>query len=166
MAKSRYDPKQLNELMGKWSNKLVNYTDKSKKMAELQQCLEKAIGPILSKKSRVANYRDGTLVIEAASATLATRLNYLKMEILSQFRKAGMIECSQVKITTNPEAQQRLATRQDKGKLQNTQTCNRVMSEQTAEQLKELASNAPPSLQAKLLKLAAHAHNIDKKNDA
>ncbi|BBN80360.1 hypothetical protein PA25_03450 [Pseudoalteromonas sp. A25] len=167
MAKNRYDPKQLNELMGKWSDKLLNYTDKSKKMAELQQCLEKAIGPILSKKSRVANYRDGTLIIEAASATLATRLNYLKMEILSQFRQAGMIECSQVKITTNPEAQQRLSPRDSyTNTKQNSQGKGRVMSEHTAEQLRELASGAPPSLQAKLLKLAAHAQKADKKNDA
>ncbi|NOU51826.1 DUF721 domain-containing protein [Pseudoalteromonas sp. JBTF-M23] len=167
MAKNRYDPKQLNELMGKWSDKLLNYSDKSKKMAELQACLERAIGPILSKKSRVANYRDGILIIEAASATLATRLNYLKMDILSQFRQSGMIECSQVKVTTNPEAQQRLSSSHNPGKQsQSKEPSGRIMSEHTAAQLKELASNAPPSLQAKLLKLAAHAQKSAKKNDA
>ncbi|MBD1580992.1 DUF721 domain-containing protein [Pseudoalteromonas sp. S16_S37] len=168
MARNRYDPKQLNELMGKWSDKLLNYSDKSKKMAELQACLERAIGPILSKKSRVANYRDGILIIEAASATLATRLNYLKMDILSQFRQSGMIDCSLVKITTNPEAQQRLSPSHNPNgrSSQNEEQSGRIMSEHTAAQLKELASNAPPSLQAKLLKLASHAQKSAKKNDA
>ncbi|WP_105167317.1 DUF721 domain-containing protein [Pseudoalteromonas sp. T1lg23B] len=163
MAKNRYDPKQLNELMGKWSDKLSNYSHKSQTMAQLQHCLEAAIGPILSKKARVANYRDGTLIIEAASATLATRLNYLKMEILSQFRQAGMIECAQVKVVTNPEAQQRLTPRDNTSTQHKQQYTGRVMSEQTAAQLTDLASNAPPSLQEKLLKLAAHAQKAKQK---
>ncbi|CAM4120750.1 DUF721 domain-containing protein [Pseudoalteromonas byunsanensis] len=166
MAKNRYDPKQLNELMGKWSDKLSNYTHKSQTMAQLQHCLEDAIGPILSKKARVANYREGTLVIEAASATLATRLNYLKMEILSKFRQAGMVECAQVKVVTNPEAQQRLTPRDSQSIQHKELNTGRVMSAQTAAQLTELATNAPPSLQEKLLKLAAHAQKQSKKNDA
>ncbi|MCF6434932.1 MULTISPECIES: DUF721 domain-containing protein [Pseudoalteromonas] len=166
MAKNRYDPKQLNELMGKWSDKLSDYTHKSQTMAHLQHTLEAAIGPILSKKARVANYRDGTLVIEAASATLATRLNYLKMEVLSKFRQAGMIECTQVKVVTNPEAQQRLTPRDNKQGQSKEPNTGRVMSEQTAAQLVELAQNAPPSLQEKLLKLATHAQKKGKKNDA
>jgi hypothetical protein len=152
--------------MGKWSDKLNAYGEKSQEMAKLQQCLENAIGPVLSKKSRVANYRHGTLVIETASATLATRLNYLKMEILSQFRQAGMVDCAQVKITTNPDAQQRLTPPSVLNKTESTTGNKRQMSSQTAQQLQELAKNAPPSLQTKLLKLATHAQTTDKKNDA
>ncbi|RJE76896.1 RNA-binding protein [Pseudoalteromonas sp. MSK9-3] len=163
MAKNRYAPKQLNELMGKWSNKMVSYTEKSQAMAQWQSCLESAVGPVLIKKCRVGNYREGTLVIEAASATLATRLNFLKMEILSQFRAAGMIECAQVKVVTNPEAQQRLTPKRDDQIRPEKQSEGRVMSAQTAQQLTEIAGNAPPSLQAKLLKLAQHAQKNKQK---
>lgn len=163
MAKNRYDPKQINELMGKWSDKIVSYSEKSQTMANWQTCLQAAVGPVLIKKCRVGNYRDGTLVIEAASATLATRLNYLKMEILSQFRAAGMIDCAQVKVITNPEAQQRLTPPRDISNNSTELNNTRKMSEQTGLQLTELAKNAPPSLQAKLLKLAQHAKSTTQK---
>ncbi|WP_440054210.1 DUF721 domain-containing protein [Pseudoalteromonas sp. T1lg65] len=161
MVKNRYNPKPLNELMGRWSDKLSQYGEKSEQVAELQTCLEQSLGPVLSKKCRVGHYRDGILVIEAASATLATRLNFLKMDMLSTFRKAGLHDCIQIKITTNPEAQQRLANRIEQPK-QNYKT-SRTMSEQTANQLMELAENAPPGLKAKLEKLAEHAKNKQKK---
>ncbi|MBE0369313.1 DciA family protein [Pseudoalteromonas aurantia] len=157
MAKNRFAPKQLNELMGKWSNKMVSYSEKSQAMSQWQSCLEKAVGPVLIKKCRIGNYRDGTLVIEAASATLATRLNFLKMDILSQFRASGMFECAQVKIVTNPEAQQRLTPKKENKTINDETHKRRSMSEQTGLQLIELANNAPSSLQAKLLKLASHA---------
>jgi hypothetical protein len=85
------------------------------------------------------------------------------MEILSQFRAAGMIECAQVKIVTNPEAQQRLTPKRDDQTRPEKQSEGRVMSAQTAQQLTEIAGNAPPSLQAKLLKLAQHAQKNKQK---
>lgn len=154
MAKNRYDPKPVNELMGKWSKKLDSFSDKTSNLKRLQEEVERSLGPILSKKCRVANYREGTLIIEAVSATLATRLNYLKSDMLSHLRKAGFVECCQIKITSNPNAQQRLSEPRSK---KATPTTYRVMSDETAEQLKALAEHAPGKLQEKLLKLAAHA---------
>ncbi|KZN58201.1 hypothetical protein N473_05515 [Pseudoalteromonas luteoviolacea CPMOR-1] len=155
MAKNRFDPKSLSELAPKWSNKLSNYVEKAQDIAALQAPLNKALGPILSKKCRVSNYHQGTLCIEAASATLATRLGYLKMEILSEFRQSGFHDCSQVKITTNPEAQQRLAQRTVSS--QNKPAKQHKLSESTAEQLTMLAESAPEGLKERLLKLAQHA---------
>ncbi|KID57921.1 putative RNA-binding protein [Pseudoalteromonas luteoviolacea] len=155
MAKNRFDPKSLSELAPKWSNKLSNYVEKAQDIAALQAPLNKALGPILSKKCRVSNYHQGTLCIEAASATLATRLGYLKMEILSEFRQSGFHDCSQVKITTNPEAQQRLAQRP--ANSQNKPAKQHKLSESTAEQLTMLAESAPEGLKERLLKLAQHA---------
>ncbi|MCF6439079.1 DciA family protein [Pseudoalteromonas luteoviolacea] len=155
MAKNRFDPKSLSELAPKWSNKLSNYVEKAQDIAALQAPLNKALGPILSKKCRVSNYHQGTLCIEAASATLATRLGYLKMEILSEFRQSGFHDCSQVKITTNPEAQQRLSQRQKSP--QSKPEKQHKLSESTAEQLTMLAESAPDGLKERLLKLARHA---------
>ncbi|MBQ4812076.1 DUF721 domain-containing protein [Pseudoalteromonas luteoviolacea] len=159
MAKNRFNPKPLSELAPKWSDKLSNYVEKAQDINSLQGPLEQALGPILSKKCRVANYSDGTLFIEAASATLATRLGYLKMEILSAFRQSGLHDCGQIKITSNPEAQQRLQQ-----PTQNTVSAKRRdgLSQATASQLSQLAENAPPGLKEKLLKLASH--NRDKKS--
>lgn len=156
MAKNRYSPKQLDELLGKWSSKITRFSDKLTHLESFQNILNIALGPVISKKCRVANYRDSILIIEAASTTLATRLNYLKMDILSEFRKAGLVECSQVKIITNPEVQQRLGIREI-GSNKNYAISKKKMSKETAEQLNELAKNAPKGLQEKLLKLASHA---------
>ncbi|MDK1289599.1 DUF721 domain-containing protein [Pseudoalteromonas umbrosa] len=155
MAKNRFDPKSLSELAPKWSNKLSNYIEKAQDIAALQAPLNKALGPILSKKCRVSNYHQGTLCIEAASATLATRLGYLKMEILTEFRQSGFHDCCQVKVTTNPEAQQRLAQRPVKSKP--IPENRHKLSESTAEQLTMLAESAPDGLKERLLKLAKHA---------
>ncbi|MCF2857442.1 DciA family protein [Pseudoalteromonas sp. SMS1] len=154
MAKNRFNPKPLSELAPKWSDKLTNYVEKSQDINALQAPLEQALGPILSKKCRVANYSQGTLFIEAASATLATRLGYLKMEILSAFRQSGLHDCGQIKITSNPEVQQRLQT---VIKQAPSPTSNKPgLSEETAAQLSQLAEGAPPGLKEKLLKLASH----------
>ncbi|CAM3674889.1 DUF721 domain-containing protein [Pseudoalteromonas piscicida] len=161
LAKNRYNPKPLDEVMGGWSDKLNQYGQKSAQAAQLQSCLEDTLGPILSKKCRVAHYKEGTLTIEAASATLATRLNFLKMDILSAFRKVGLHDCALVKITTNPEAQQRLTNKVES--QSSTYQTNRSMSQATGEHLLALAQSAPPSLKAKLERLAKHANTTQKK---
>ncbi|KZN51232.1 DUF721 domain-containing protein [Pseudoalteromonas luteoviolacea] len=159
MTKNRFNPKPLSELAPKWSDKLSNYVEKAQDINSLQAPLEHALGPILSKKCRVANYTQGTLYIEAASATLATRLGYLKMEILSAFRQSGLHDCGQVKITSNPEAQQRLQRVIEPSPPPKN---NPGLSQATADQLSQLAENAPPGLREKLLKLASH--NRDNKD--
>ncbi|KZN29523.1 hypothetical protein N480_07305 [Pseudoalteromonas luteoviolacea S2607] len=153
MAKNRFNPKPLSELAPKWSDKLSNYVEKAQDINSLQAPLAQALGPILSKKCRVANYAQGTLYIEASSATLATRLGYLKMEILSAFRQSGLHDCGQIKITSNPEAQQRLQRVTEPSSAPKN---NPGLSQATANQLSQLAENAPPGLREKLLKLASH----------
>ena len=108
-------------------------------------------------KCRVSNYRDGTLMIEAVSAPIALRLNYLKMDMLSHFRAAGMAELGQIKITANPQATQRLSTANKSGSP--AVSNSRKMSEQTADYLNAIASSAPPSLKEKLERLALHGKN-------
>lgn len=155
VTKNRYNPKPLNEVMGGWSDKLSQYGQTSAQAEQLQTCLADTLGPVLSKKCRVAHFRDGVLTIEAASATLATRLNFLKMDLLSAFRQVGLHDCTMVKITTNPEAQQRLSNKIEAPK--SSYRSNRTMSAATAAHLLSLAESAPPSLKAKLEKLAKHA---------
>jgi hypothetical protein len=93
-------------------------------------------------------------MIEAVSAPIALRLNYLKMDMQSHFRAAGMAELGQIKITANPQATQRLSNRP---KATDSQATNSLkMSEQTADYLNAIADSAPPSLKEKLQRLALH----------
>ncbi|WP_404341317.1 DciA family protein [Pseudoalteromonas mariniglutinosa] len=158
MAKDRYAPKALNDIMAGLSGRLSSYAGKSQSLSTQQALLQSFLGDTLSAKCRVSNYRDGTLMIEAISAPIALRLNYLKMDMLSHFRAAGMAELGQIKITTNPQATQRLTAL--KNELNKKPATQRQMSAQTADHLTALAANAPASLKAKLERLARHGkHN-------
>ncbi len=153
MAKDRYAPKPLTDIMAGLNNRLAAYAGKSQALDTQQQLLCDFLGPKLGEKCRVSNYRDGTLMIEAVSAPIALRLNYLKMDMLSHFRAAGMVELGQIKITANPQATQRLSAT---SKPEEKPVSKRQMSEQTADYLSAIAADAPPSLKAKLERLAQH----------
>ncbi|WOC26664.1 DUF721 domain-containing protein [Pseudoalteromonas sp. N1230-9] len=153
MAKDRYAPKALGDIMAGLNSRLASYAGKAQGLSSQQAILNDFLGETLSKKCRVSNYRDGTLMIEAVSAPFALRLNYLKMDMLSHFRKAGMAELGQIKITANPQATQRLSAKSEQDKKPVTK---RQMSEQTADYLNAIAADAPPSLKAKLERLAQH----------
>ncbi len=155
MAKDRYAPKALGEIMGNLNRRLATYAGKTKELSVQQGILNDFLGEKLSKKCRVSNYQDATLMIEAISAPVALRLSYLKMDMLSHFRANGLVELGQIKITTNPQVAQRLTTLT--GPEQKTATSSkRLMSEQTANYLSAIAVDAPPSLKAKLERLAQH----------
>ena len=64
-----------------------------------------------------------------------------------------MAELGQIKITANPQATQRLSAKSEQDKKPVTK---RHMSEQTADYLSAIAADAPPSLKAKLERLAQH----------
>jgi hypothetical protein len=138
------------------SGRLSNYAGKSQALDKQQTLLTEFLSPNLADKCRVSNYRDGTLMIEAVSAPIALRLNYLKMDLLSHFRGAGMAELGQIKITANPQSSQRL-TQNNASKSANNTTAKKLpMSEQTSDYLTAIAQNAPPSLREKLERLAKH----------
>ncbi|GEB70622.1 MULTISPECIES: DUF721 domain-containing protein [Pseudoalteromonas] len=157
MAKDRYAPKPLTDIMAGLNNRLSAYAGKSQALDKQQTLLKEFLGPKLSEKCRVSNYRDGTLMIEAVSASIALKLNYLKMDMQSHFRAAGMAELGQIKITANPQATQRLSATGNKSQAQSAVTGNsRKMSTQTSDYLNAIAASAPPSLKEKLERLALH----------
>ena len=156
MAKDKYAPKPLNDIMAGLSGRLSNYAGKSQALDKQQTLLTEFLSPNLADKCRVSNYRDGTLMIEAVSAPIALRLNYLKMDMLSHFRGAGMAELGQIKITANPQSSQRLTQKNASKSANNTTAKKLPMSEQTSDYLTAIAQNAPPSLREKLERLAKH----------
>ncbi|MBQ4834182.1 DUF721 domain-containing protein [Pseudoalteromonas sp. MMG010] len=156
MAKDKYAPKPLGDIMAGWNNRLSAYAGKSNTLDKQQTLLSEFLGAKLGDKCRVSNYREGTLMIEAVSAPIALRLNYLKMDIMSHFRAAGIIDLAQIKITANPQATQRI-TGNIKRATSNNKLTSLTMSKDTAEHLQALAASAPASLKEKLERLAQHA---------
>ncbi len=153
MAKDRYAPKTLDDVMSGLSGKLKAYEGKSLELSKFQRLLESSIGGPMAQKCQVSNYRDNILIITADSAAVAMRLNYMKMGILTDLRKNGLAELSQVKVQTNPKSAK---FSQPQIKISDADMNHRCMSDNTANSLLEVAEHAPPSLKAKLEKLARH----------
>ncbi len=155
MAKDRFAPKPLNDVVGKLPGRLQSYAKASQKLEHYQTLLNQAIGGPLANKCHVSNYQDQILVISADSAAVAMRLNYMKLAIASELRKSGLAELSSIKVQTNP-AKQTVANEAIKKSQSQGRSPGRVMSKQTADNLLELAQHAPESLKQKLQKLAKH----------
>ena len=155
MAKDRYAPKTLDDLMANMSSRMSSYIGKSQQLNNQQELLTQCVGATMAQKCRISNYRDSILIIEAQSAAVAMRLNYMKMSILSDLRKNGLPELSQIKIQTSPHAAANQRAQEQKAQ---PVVNSRVLSQQTADSLLEVAEHAPASLKAKLEKLAAHAN--------
>lgn len=156
MAKDRFAPKNLDEVLQAMPAKFANYVAKSSALSELHHSVADFLGEHLAKQVVVANYKDSTLVLQTASAAIAMRVNYMKTGLLSHLRKHGLAELAQIKVQTNPTQQPAQVHSSQQQKAAATKQNKPVISQQTADALKEIAANAPPSLQAKLLKLATH----------
>lgn len=156
MAKDKFAPKPLNDIMAGLGGRLSSYAGKSRALDKQQTLLTEFLSPNLADKCRVSNYKDGTLMIEAISAPIALRLNYLKMDMLSHFRSHGLAELGQIKITANPQSTQRLSINNPAKTANATIVKKLPMSEQTSDYLNAIAQSAPPSLREKLERLAQH----------
>ena len=109
---------------------------------------------------RVANFRQGILVIEIANASWLMRLRYEQSSLLSALRAQILPSLTSIDIRINPS----LAAKGGKIAQENsTQTKEtekppvRQLSEQSAELLRSVASQSPEKLKKILERLASRA---------
>ncbi|MFZ4833495.1 DUF721 domain-containing protein [Rouxiella sp. Mn2063] len=107
---------------------------------------------------RVANYRQGVLVLEVANASWMMRLRYEQPALLSALRGQILPSLSSIDIRINPSLMAKM-----ENISQNTSKSNqsasektpvRQLSEQSAEELRGLASRSPEKLRKALERLA------------
>lgn len=111
---------------------------------------------------RVANFRQGLLVLEAASASWMMRLKYERPNLLSALRAEILPSLTSIDIRINPslmtngEKKVQEANNFAKNDVLTRQTLptKRVLSQKAAEQLKWLANRSPEKLKEKLKRLA------------
>ncbi|QIZ78539.1 DUF721 domain-containing protein [Ferrimonas lipolytica] len=137
-------PQDLAQLAGQRFAQLQQQTSQT---SELQQAVLNATDPAIHSQIRVANMRGGTLVIEIASATWVTRLQYQRLELLSQLRRDGFPMLSSIEFKVNPKLAQ--ITR-EKPKA------TKQLSANASDHINALAERLDGELAAKLKKLAAH----------
>jgi len=98
---------------------------------------------------RVANFRNGILVIEVGSAAWRQRLNLLRVTLLSELRQQ-LPQLVTLEVVQNPAMVNAAGSRTSTER-------KRKISPQAAAHLEALAATAPPGLQEKLRRLAALA---------
>ncbi|WP_434358398.1 DciA family protein [Parasalinivibrio latis] len=99
---------------------------------------------------RIANFRDGILVIEAESPSWGMRLNFERINLISALRAGPLPSLMSIEVKVNPTVAKPVA-REEK------QANPRKISDTAAAYLKMVAENAPDKVKERLEAIAALA---------
>ena len=105
---------------------------------------------------RVANVRDGQLVIEVASAGIKMKIDYDRLMILNKLRTQGFAKLMSVEVRINPSLYRNRFQQDDRPKRP-------PLTESAAKSLMTIADMAPPKIQERLKRLADMAEKEDRK---
>lgn len=126
----------------------------AKEIMMLNQELKAILPRGTQEHCRVANVRDGQLIIEVASAAIKMKIDYERLTILNQLRSRGFARLIAITVQINPE----LYRKQNKGTQEATNKPREPISETAAHYLGMIASGASPKVKARLESLAKLAN--------
>lgn len=144
MKKSPQDLSHLLHLSGK----LPNMVEKAELLNHLNNHVKQMIGGPVADQLKVANLREGVLVMETSSAAWAARINFQKPMLLRQLQAETLPMLTAIEVKVNPS----LVKRADKPQIH-----HRHMSEAAAQHIEALAEHVDGELGLKLKRLAALA---------
>ncbi|OTQ36815.1 DUF721 domain-containing protein [Gilliamella apis] len=148
------EPKVLTSLLSQGAL-LSKIKDRTIALSQLTKIIDELLPPPLIQQYRVANYRQGVLILEVSSASWLTRLKYEQGNLLSGIRQKILPSLSSIQYKINPT----IATNYSQSVIlsdKNVKISN-VISKQTAIYLNAIAEQAPDKLKKQLIKLANHA---------
>lgn len=140
-------PQDLSKLLHQ-RGQLPNITEKSELLMHLEHYVKKVLTGPVSEQLKVANFRQGVLVIETTTAAWAARINFQKAKILQQLQAETLPMLSAIEVKVNPSLLMYAA----KAKINNNQ-----ITKIAATHIEALAEHAGGSLAIKLKRLAALA---------
>ncbi len=135
--------------------KLSQFQQHVNDILELNKVLQSILNPQLTDYCRAANIRDNQLLIEVANASLLTKLNFERIQILSEFRRSGYARLASIEFKVNPELYQqpKMASSKKSEKKMNH------LSQDAAQSILMAAEMAPPKLKQRLEKIAKLAQD-------
>lgn len=122
-------------------------------LSELNQQVKALLPAQSAAQCRVANYREGVLILECGSSAWATRLNYDRYTLLSALRQGPLPTLTTIDIKINPE----LAKTPRKEKKPDSSPPARHLSPVAAQYLEAIAEGASDSVRKRLEAIAALA---------
>ena len=148
------EPKVLTSLLSQGAL-LSKIKERSIALNQLSKVIDELLPTPLNQQYRIANYRQGVLILEVSSASWLTRLKYEQSNLLSGIRQKILPSLSSIQYKINPT----IATNYSQSVIlsaKNVKISN-VISKQTAIYLNAVAEQAPDKLKKQLIKLANHA---------
>ncbi|CAM3479672.1 DUF721 domain-containing protein [Shewanella violacea] len=140
-------PKDLSQLLHQ-QGELPNIAEKAELLLHLNHYVKQVLTGPVSQQLKVANLRQGVLVIETTTAAWAVRINFQKAKILQQLQAETLPMLSAIEVKVNPS----LFMYAIKPK-----TNNNKISKTAAGHIEALAEHTEGSLGIKLKRLAALA---------
>lgn len=150
--KPRRIPNSLHKIITTDSGKLAKIQQKAGQLQVINQFLTHELIPGSDEYCRVANLRQGILIIEVASGVWKTRLLQLSNSILENMREHVSPSLQSIELIVNPVLFNE--------KKEVVKPNPRRISHDTAQHLMSVAQDAPPELAATLKRLA----NLAKRN--
>jgi hypothetical protein len=140
---------------------LHNVQQRAVALLKLNRAVKGLLPAQLHPWCRVANFRQGILVLETANASWMMRLRYEQPNLLSALRAQILPSLSSIDIRINPALMAKSANLQQKTDKTpangQTDAPIRTLSVESAEQLRGLASRSPEKLRKTLERLASMA---------
>lgn len=99
---------------------------------------------------RVSNYRQGTLIIETASAAWSMRLNYERQQLIFKLREKSLPKLQDIEIKVNPALAAMTISKQNKI----PDIIQKPITDVAAQHLLATAANAPEKVKRRLERLA------------
>ncbi|MBL4817103.1 MAG: DUF721 domain-containing protein [Shewanella sp.] len=140
-------PKDLSQLLHQ-QGKFPEIAEKAELLLHLDKHVKQVLTGPVTQQLKVANLRQGVLVIETTTAAWAARINFQKAKILQQLQAETLPMLSAIEVKVNPS----LFLYAIKPK-----TNNNKITKAAAEHIEALAEHTEGSLGIKLKRLAALA---------
>ncbi|WP_299795250.1 DUF721 domain-containing protein [uncultured Shewanella sp.] len=140
-------PQDLSQLLHQ-HGQMPNIAEKAELLLHLNHHVKQVLAGPVSQQLKVANLRQGVLVIETTTAAWAARINFQKAKILQQLQAETLPMLSAIEVKVNPS----LVLYETKPKIP-----QHAISETAAAHIEALAEHTEGSLAEKLKRLAALA---------
>ena len=147
-----HEPQILTSILGKVPG-LLDIQERAASLANLEHQVQTLLSSPLNRHCRIANYRQGILIIEVSSASWLTRFKYEQSQLLSALRQQKLPGLCSIQGKINPDIENHHVTITKPLSRQAAST----MTQETAILLRTLANQAPEKLKKQLIKLANHA---------
>ncbi len=130
---------------------LLRLQEYASTLAKINQVLATVLSEQAQSQCRVANYRQGILIIECTSPTWVTRLNYQRGELLSLLRQKKLFNLTTIEFKINPSLTKALKMPETHHQVPEKPP----LSEGAARHLNAIAKTAPAQLKARIEAIAA-----------